>query len=351
MNIRNTYHIFGLILLLIMGSCSHTRYVTMNAVRPAEITFPEEVRKILLVNRTAHENRNLNILEGVLTGERPGDDRRGVQETMLAFSSQLTQTPRFEVMQNPAPLTGNSMGRSFPEPLPWDSINYFCDEYSADIVVAIEVFDSDFVITSGQRTIRKIIEIAGSSKQVPITEFIITGKGNVTVGFRIYDPVARTIVDQDMFRQDHQWESSGINPLAARASLINRPEAIMHVARLAGTHYAYKIAPLPIRIRREFYSRSRKVPEMAMGSRQADVNEWNKSVESWKKGLEYAKRKDAGRLSYDIAIAYEVLGDLELAVEWVQRSYVDYDNKKARDYYRLLRNRIRDEAIIEEQLK
>lgn len=56
-------------------------------------------------------------------------------------------------------------------------------------------------------------------------------------------------------------------------------------------------------------------------------------------------------MAYNIAVGYEILGDLFLAHEWAGRSYVDYGNKKGRSYASQLNNRMITEEILDEQLR
>lgn len=42
-------------------------------------------------------------------------------------------------------------------------------------------------------------------------------------------------------------------------------------------------------------------------------------------------------------MAYEVLGNTELALEWAQRAYEDHGDKQARDYAKILLRRKRFE--------
>src|SRR5690242_6138553 len=89
------------ILLLLLGATLFTqcitRTVTMDAMRPADITFPSYVNTLLLVDRTKFDKQAVNILEGVLTGERPGEARAGVQATLASLQQSIMASPRFQV--------------------------------------------------------------------------------------------------------------------------------------------------------------------------------------------------------------------------------------------------------------
>jgi hypothetical protein len=168
---------------------------------------------------------------------------------------------------------------------------------------------------------------------------------------RIYDPAARDIIDEDLFNRTRRWEAKGTTIQDAVLALIDQADAASAVSREVGVDYAYKIAPMPVRISRTFYGKSKRVPEMEMGGRHADVGDWVGAAQVWENGLARAEPKDAGRLAYNIAIANEVLGNWEVARHWAERSYVEFGNKDARDYLHQLKRRVRQEEVAMEQMQ
>lgn len=341
----------SLVFVIILGSCSNTRIVTMNAMRPAEITFPSYANTIVIINRSRFEKKATNIVEGILTGELPGEDKAGVQSAMTAFQNQLMASPRFQTKIASEILAGNSINSAFPNPLPWTTVEQMTSKYNAEIMVAIEMFDTDFIVTKGVRKVKKNVEENGVKREIEIDEFYAEGVGNLTIGFRVYDPKEKSIVDQQLLSESKTWQAAGRNTKDALAGLMAKSEATRYLGGLAGSEYAYKIAPMPIRISREFYSKSKKIPEIAAGSRMADVNDWQGAAKKWESGLSRAATKEAGYLCYNIAISHEVLGNLDTAKLWADRAYVDYGNKKAREYSSTLTRRMNQEQRVQEQMR
>jgi hypothetical protein len=108
---------------------------------------------------------------------------------------------------------------------------------------------------------------------------------------------------------------------------------------------------MPVSIRREFYSKSRKSNQIPAGSRQADMNDWAGAISTWESGINMSSPKQAGRLCYNIAIAYEVLGDLPKAKQYATRAYVEFGNKRAREYGRMLDYRMEEEKRLQKQMQ
>lgn len=345
---RRTLTFFILIFVLSISSCRKWRYVSFDAMQPAQITFPSDVNKLLIINRTKFEKqKTLSIIEGVLSGEMPGEDKSDVQELMTSLQQTLVMSPRFLVKMATEVLGGNSLTAAFPEPLSWDTIEYFCKKYDVDAIIAIEQFDTDFIVTNGKRKTKKKTE---GGTEIEAEEYYAEGLGKVKVGFKLYDPKGKTIVDQQLFTTTNTWQGVGTSPTDAALKLIAKTQATKYVSRTAGSNYAYKIAPMPIRIKRPFY-RNGGVPEIAAGRRLADVNEWKAAVDKWESGLQRANGKTAGRLCFNIAVGYEVLGNMEKAKEWASRSYVDYRNKKALNYSQQLNQKTINDGKVKMQMK
>ena len=107
---------------------------------------------------------------------------------------------------------------------------------------------------------------------------------------------------------------------------------------------------MPVRITRSFTGKSKKAPALEQGSRYADVGDWNEAIRVWESALITAPAKEAGYMAYNIAVAYEVLGDLDKAREWAQKSYTQYGNDDGDNYVRTINQRVRNEEIAREQL-
>ncbi|MEZ5275460.1 MAG: DUF6340 family protein [Opitutaceae bacterium] len=337
--------------LLGLAGCSSTRSVSMNAMNPAEMTFPKEIRTILIVDRSEFHDGTVGLLESVLTGEIPDQDRKGLQTMISELRNQLAWSGRFRTVVASEVLPGNSLTGVFPDPLDWSQIDTLTRKYSADAVLSIEIFDSDFIITDGRRLVKKTVKEEGGETEVQVTEYFAEGVANMNIGFRIYDPKSRDILDEDIYSRTNRWEARGSSLQDALLALDDKMDAARRVSRQVGVEYAYRIAPMPTQVSRTFYGKSKHVREMEEGGRQADVGDWAGAARTWEAGLNFADTKDAGRLCYNIAIACEVQGDWKNARKWAERAYVEYANKEARDYLNELDRRVWREELAMDQMK
>jgi hypothetical protein len=341
-------------MIILFSQCGGTRYASFNAYKPAVITFPSYINTIVLVDRTVYEHRRDEVIHDIFSGEVPGADRAAVQAAISSLSATLQESPRFKVILASETFKGNSLTNVFPDAMPWDEINSICSEYKADAVLSFEIFGSNYIITNGSRIVKKTEKDAkGNAYERAYPEFYAKGIGSVRMGIRIYDPKGMNMIDQQLFTNTNNWEATGSTIQDALIHLMQRSEATKYIATSAARSYAYKIAPMPIRISREFYAKSGKVPALGLGTRKADVGDWNGAIQTWQDALNdnSLSAKNAGKLCYNIAVAYEVLGNLNDAKKWSSKAYVDYNNKKARYYSNMLDNRQYDNDKVNEQMK
>ncbi len=340
----------SVITIVFAFSCVSTKRVTMNTLRPADIMLPQDIRTIVLVDRTDFKQQAANIIEGVLTGELPMEDRAAVQEGLAAMRNLLQTTDRFNVVIDPARYKGNSLTSVFPEPMGWNSIVSICSARNAQAVVAIELFDTDFLVTKGKKRVKKKFKKGETTVEREVDEYFAEGVMNMKMGVRLYDNVRRNVVDDELFTRTRTWRAHADSRAEALAKLIRKSDATRMLCSAISESYIRKIAPLPIRITRKFYRKSRKAPAIEKGTRYADVNKWDEAIESWKSGLGTAPHKEAGYLAYNIAIGYEVLGDYDEAVKWAQDAYTEYGNNLAQSYVSRLRARKESERRVDEQM-
>lgn len=343
---RLYYPLLTVILLGMISSCGMRR-VFIRTTQPALITVPQHVQHILILDRSVPQDKEKEVLGAILSLDLPGDRKNAVQEALFGLRDQLSSTDRFETIKATEMYAGSNISTAFPDPLPWEEIEGLCNKYDTDAVIALEVFSNKFLVTKGQRMVKK--EVGGAT--IPFPQFYANGVATADVGFRMYDPEIKDIVDQHLFTQNGNWEASASNPADALNVLINKSQALKEVSYNAGYQYGTRISPIPITITRSFYDRPKKNNAMARGARLFDTRQWQEAAETWENGISTAKRKVAGRLAYNIAVAHEVLGNIDEAIKWTRTSYVEFGNKEAKEYSDLLYRRKRELEILDEQLE
>jgi hypothetical protein len=267
---------------------------------------------------------------------------------MAGLQENLRNSPRFEMIVTNEEMKGSGSGGSFPAPLQWNLVNELSQKYQADAILAIETYDSDFIITKGTKNTKKVTE---KGDTILIPEYYAEGLATVKIGYRLYDSKQKTITDQYHLSRNNRWYAKGNSIQDAVVQLIDSKAAVQRVSHMTGLAYGARISPTWYTVEREFYKKTKKDLNFATGSRKAQVNDWNGAVEFWNRAAQSRNSKIAGRAAYNLALAYEVLGDLDNAKKWVMKSYAEYGNKKARHYASILDERQWEAQRLAQQLQ
>lgn len=342
---KHFLHFSFLISLLTLASCGGTRNMRVEVMRPARITVPKSIQSVALLNRSVPTQNDQ--LESVLTGERPAQDKDLSQECQRGLNETLGTSARFRIARCENTMDaadGKSLG--FGNPLSWEIVDSLCKRYETDALMSLEYFDTDFsVVNPGATAAAAVTSVLnGGSGNVQAT-----GKARATAGFRIYDPKTKTILYEDRFDYNRTWTRQATNPIDAVAGLIKKNEALFVVSYEAGSEFAMDIVPLYYWEDRELYKG--KKGRLEIGERQALSKDWEGALKTWTEVYdEETKSKIRARAAFNAALAYEVLGNLDQALVWAQKAYVEDGKDVARWYADLLDGRIREQARLEEQL-
>lgn len=325
----------SLSLLLIQG-CA-TRGMRVLTTRAANIAVSKDIKKIVLVNRTQGDGSG--VVEGILSGELPGSDAALVQECMRGLNETLNLSTRFQTTMHDQILkSGNASGTQFGAYLEWAEVDSICNKTGADALLAIEFFDSDFLVSPP-------IPRVGSNPLV----FDSRATANARGGFRLYDRAKKAIVYEDFYRHTRNWTSSGGSIIAAANQLLRRNDALRTISYDVGSRFAQQLVPLNYWEDRLMFRGKEDATKRA--ERLALTENWAGAAEIWKQAYNNptAKAKHKAAAAYNLALSYEVMGNLDEAKSWIQKAYVETGNPKALRYSDIIDRLIVNRARLEQQ--
>ena len=339
------FHFPFFILLLVLSSCGGIRNMQVQVMRPARISVPQDIQSIGILNRSIPTN--LSAIEGTLTGETPRQDKKLSEECLQGLVETLNTSNRFTVAKCEEQLnSSDESSLSFGSPLSWESVDSLCDKYKVDGLLVLEFFDTDYLIANPISTARQVVGAVmngGSGAQVEVR-----GTATANAGYRVYSRKSRSILYEDRFQHRRYWVQRSINPVEAIAKLIKRNEALMVVSKETGYEFAMNIVPLYFWEHRDMYKGKRG--DLERGERQALAKDWQGAIETWERVYNQSpKSKHRAKAAFNIALGYEVKGDLNLAQSWVQKAYVEGGKKAALNYSNILDQRVREQARLNEQ--
>jgi hypothetical protein len=340
-----------LIFLLVFAVVSCKTYnFTTNVLVPADITLPQHIEKIGIMNRSLPEKSNLfnNILEGFISGESIVADREATLYGLRNCVSTLNNNPRFKATSLEGEDYRGTGTKKFPIPLDWTEVDKLCKKYSVDAIASLETFDSDIMLLPGtvQRT-RKNKEGAEEKYTVYTAELRI----RVNAGWRVYDNANKQMVDEQVFYDEKAWNSEGISPDDALRKLPNKRAAINDAAAYAGQMFAYRISPKWLSVSRYIYTKPKKEEAFVKGKELVETNQWKAAAEKWSPVSNNSDEKIAGRACHNMAVAAEMEGNLESAIQWADKAYKEKGLKRISTYLNELNRRKMDQVKLDEQMK
>lgn len=329
---KTKQYLFALLLIaLAFSGCSKYGYVSLNYPQAPEAYLPEDVNFIAVVNRSlvAEENADSKTLEAIATSEVAGSDRLASDECIKgAYEGAKGMNGTEVIIPRQLRLHGTGT-REMPELLDWNLVKEICESEGCDALLVLETFDSntDLLLSTATEQAAAIISTGKPKATLPGQI-----KMNVVCYWRLYHPGTRSIIDQYQYSSYHTFDTyGGLLP----------PTALPETAYMAGVEYIQRFLPGFYVVRRDLYKRTSGPAkhQFEAGYRRAEVANWQGAMEIWEELADDSKRKTAGRACLNIAVANEVLGNTDLALDWAKKSYEFYDDKLGRSYSKVLLRR------------
>ncbi len=323
---------FLLSFTLILFSSCQLQKVMVNVYTPAKLTFPPEIRSMLVTSRYVpatgpYEDVQWGAYESVdslkwLCSESIVDT---LAKRMVEKNTYLVKVRHF-----PRMLRNNDS--QLPDPLPWDGLSALTKKEYVQTVLIIEGFDIS----------KTPVDISGSEGNF-LAQFTV----NLTVALRIYEPEKMRMLDDSLYTFKTEFKTTGKTREEAASQLPEERKALITACSNAAENYFLMIKPGQVEVKRYYY------PKGDSSLIKADLavreGKWGRAETKWK-WLAYndADSIIQGKASFNMALSCERDGRLNQAIGFARRSQRLNPSKKAEDYINLLNKKILD---FEEQVR
>lgn len=136
--------------------------------------------------------------------------------------------------------------------------------------------------------------------------------------------------------------------------LPNRNDAMMNAAQISGENFSNFLTPHWIPVQRTLYQSGQV--DFKKAEQLAEENKWLEAAQLWRKNINNKNNSIAAKSMYNLAVASEIMGEIEAAMDWVVKSYQVFENKNevhefhCKDYINILGQRRLDFKKIDLQL-
>ncbi len=346
MNTLKTKFISLGLVVILLSSCTNLLYTSLDVLRPAKVAFDADVHNLLLVNNT--------VVQPVEYGHTTQLINQNPKKVLIntdslsifcvsALSDEMQSKDFFTKVTPIINSINSSENFSAKQLFNSEKVKSLCNEYDADVILSLdkikvnddlnEYYDNEF-----SRYL--------ASLEVKIeTEWSVYYKNN-----------SRARLEQ--FKDTLYWEGEDYGRTRAMNQLPVRSDALIDAAITVGRNSINRFVPYWEKTDRYFYNPSNKVMKQAMDS--VYVKNWTFAIDLWKSAFEKTKSNWLkSQAANNIAIAYEILGDLDKAFEYAATSYtsleeltlVDYDAYvRIVNYLSELNQRRKDVKLLKVQL-
>ncbi|NDW13245.1 tetratricopeptide repeat protein [Bacteroides sp. 214] len=301
------------LLMLTVCSCQTVEQISIDYLKPAEITFPEQVRKIAVVNNISDQpeintngNDSLLLAKGDLyiktssTRYKWGDARTAAE----SLAETIAEANYFDkVLISDSALRANDITLR-EATLSQTEVMELTDELDADMLVALEN-----VVIKYQRSIRFSSYEGG---------YWGTTDAQVFPTIRFYLPNRKTPLAYITSTDSIFWEDFQRSEGYLRKQMISEEELVKEASDFAGTILVKHFTPQWVTADRYFFiDNSINMRDAAVHARE---NNWEEAVELWKKAYEDKSEKRKTRAATNIALYYEMQDDYENALAWIAKA-------------------------------
>lgn len=109
-----------------------------------------------------------------------------------------------------------------------------------------------------------------------------------------------------------------------------RKDAILNAAHIASTKFAEYLVPHWIEVQRMYYHSSHI--DLKKTDKLIEENRWREATKIWKANVNNRNENIAAKSKYNMAVACEMEGNLEAAVDWVVQSFHVFGSKNEVHY-------------------
>ena len=343
--IRFIYSFIMLFMALTFVSCQSYRTVNIEMYKPASITFPPEVRTIMIIDNTVRQPDNFG---HHLLGVQNQDSTVPVSTDSMSYyfclslGKAIAESPLFDDVR----LCDDTFRRDslfyLTRPFAIGDVKRLCDEYDVDAIVTLDklIFNTllynresnntygfDFLVTGIDGEMKAFWRGQNVLFSIPFTD-------SLTWTFDTYGP-NETITTRDM------------------------EYGIRYLSENTGQKMYIHFVPFWLSDERWYYTSV--ISDWKRATAYAVAEKWESAANIWLPLFSTTtQKKRKAHLASNLALTQEMKGNFLKAIEYAEiaaslyKEIADGDNKfrkMQQDYLELLQKRLEDESKLSEQLR
>jgi len=324
---------------MLMQSCYAPQITSAEILFPAkETNLAKDLEEVTLVNRSylppsQRDKSGVHYVGNRYTKTDTYVDSIVSDNSLYSFAYQLNLAPKGNTVKNDSIFKLGISENSFLQPLTMNQVNRICESMDANMIVALEAFHS----------------FDSLYRYLTESYYVSERKTSLLTAWRVYEYGNQQPVYQGYIEDSIYFNAYGYSRYSADKDLISYKNALYEISYSSGEKFFREISPHWKEIERiyfDYYSQ-----DMAKANAFAESKLWKKAAAVWRPIAEKKKGGKSAYAAYNMAIASEMTGNLELAMFWLNKALeMRSDNYYFLEYRKTLRERISRQQVVDRQL-
>ena len=342
---KQTPYLLLFFLVVLTANCAGIRYITIDTREPGRIDWIPSIETVVVVNNTVQQPDYLGH-SLTLVGQPSRTAMASSENLAFIYTEALAQfideeEHFYRVLLYHLPIrTDNNF--SSESPLSLGTMATLLRESGADAIISL---DRLYMSTNIRATI---------DQQHGFFRAELIARKQSTI--RVYNTDMGGIPSVH-YTDSLIWRGNmvqGVSPEFYMANFLpSRTEAMQTLAVRAAERMSQVLSPHWVTQERWFYTTLGA--RMREGGAFARANQWERALDNWKIAYNSARRAARAKAANNIALAYEMVGDLDNALEWATLAYQLFEqytttNSLERRRSLLLRNELQRRVNVRERL-
>ncbi|RIH63280.1 hypothetical protein D1164_20730 [Mariniphaga sediminis] len=339
--IKETVKFTALLLMAaLFFSCVSTRTLVIDIPLPAENALPPSIQSFTLVSQSVNENYtdlDSDSLQKIFYKQRFNFDTvvydlQMADTTMKALGELLFESGRFDYVIPESRFLESPKTSLFATEMPWEEVNDLCETFETDAVLSLDHLKTRVFTEYDNETFFDPFQ--GGFLSAATADMKIYYEAL----FRIYDPEEEKILLREFISDTLYWGDSDATARDLFSRFTPVKQALTETGIALALELSEKIAVRWKPERRTYFVTGNA--GLKQGNRFASQGDWLMAVSQWKKTADETGSKALkSKAQLNMALGYEMLGDVDSAIQWALKSYNIMYRPLTYEYLQILKRR------------
>lgn len=336
----NIIYVVIILLIVFSTSCISTKLLIIELPRQSRNELPKNIQSLTLVNRTVDDtftNLDSDSLQKIFYKHNFNydtiiNDIQASDTTLKALGELLFESGRYDFVIPKERFLEFKRNAFLNTEMSWEKVKELCETYNTDAVLSLDHFktrvSTDYKKESYYDAVRDGFNWASYAEMKIYYQAL----------FRVYDPLQEKVILREFIRDTVIWEdaNSTANALFDRFTPIK--DALSEIGIAIALDFSDKISPNWHEQQRNYFPAGDS--NLKQAAQFVSIGNWETAMNLWKDLAEETNSKSIkSKAEYNIALGYELEGNLDNAILWALKSYKTMYRQVTYNYLELLKRR------------